>query len=42
MSLYFVTSDIHGFYNELQTALNGAGFDPNNENHIFISCGDLL
>ncbi len=39
---YFVISDIHGFYSEMITALNKAGFDINNENHILISCGDLF
>ena len=33
-------SDIHGFYNEMQKALDEAGFDPKNENHWLITCGD--
>lgn len=37
---YFVFSDVHGFYDELQTALNNAGFDENNPEHMLISCGD--
>ena len=32
---YFVISDVHGFYNEMKNALDEAGFEPNNENHIF-------
>lgn len=40
MPKLFVVSDVHGFYDELQLALNEAGFDPNNENHWLISCGD--
>lgn len=39
---YFVMADIHGFYDEMQTALSTAGFDRTNPNHIFVSCGDLL
>lgn len=42
MSKYFVTSDVHGYYNELQDALRKAGFDKNNPEHIFVHCGDLL
>lgn len=38
---YFIVADIHGFYNELQAALNKKGFDKDNENHIFVSLGDL-
>ncbi len=39
---YFVVSDVHSFYDEMMTALNEAGFDRNNEDHIFVSCGDLF
>lgn len=39
MKLY-VISDVHGFYDEMMDALNKAGFDPNNEEHWLISCGD--
>lgn len=39
---YFIVADVHGFYNELQKALNEKGWDINNPDHIFISCGDLL
>lgn len=42
MKKYFVVSDVHGFYDELKKALDEKGFDINNENHIFVSCGDLL
>lgn len=38
----FVVSDIHGHYTEMIKALDEAGFDKNNENHIFLSCGDLF
>ena len=42
MKKYFVISDIHSFYDEMQAALNEAGYDKENENHILISCGDLF
>ena len=38
----FVVSDIHGHYTELITALERVGFDENDPNHIFVSCGDLF
>lgn len=40
MAKLFVVSDIHGAYNELKQALDEAGFDPHNEEHWLISCGD--
>lgn len=42
MKKYFIVSDVHSFYNEMMSALNEAGFDITNENHIFVSLGDLL
>lgn len=39
---FFVVSDIHGFFDELKSALDEAGFDKDNHNHWIISCGDLL
>ena len=41
MPKFFCVSDIHGFYNEMRTALDNAGFDPNNEEHWLIVCGDV-
>lgn len=38
----FVVSDIHGHYTLLRKALKEAGFDANNEDHLFICCGDLF
>jgi serine/threonine protein phosphatase 1 len=38
----FVTSDIHSFYEPFIKALNEAGFDPNNEEHWLIVCGDCF
>ena len=40
MPKLFVISDCHGFYHEMLDALDNAGFDPNNEDHWLISCGD--
>ena len=42
MKKLFITSDVHSYYNELMSALNAAGFDINNEAHIFVCCGDLF
>lgn len=39
---YFVSGDIHGFYDEWQNALKDKGFDINNPNHKIILCGDLF
>lgn len=40
MPKFFVISDVHGFYHEMLDALDAAGFDPHNEDHWLISCGD--
>lgn len=42
MKRYFVVSDVHGFYTLMREALDKAGFDLNNSDHILISNGDLL
>lgn len=42
MKKYFIVTDIHSFYDEMIKALNTAGFDINNPEHIFVSLGDLL
>ena len=42
MPKLFVVSDIHSYYTPLKKALDEAGFDPNNENHWLISCGDAF
>ena len=42
MKKLYVTSDVHSYFDELMIALNRAGFDINNEEHIFVCCGDLL
>ena len=40
MPKFFVFSDVHGYFTELKTALDEAGYDPLNEDHWLISCGD--
>ena len=39
---YFVCADIHGFFDEWQSALKANGFDINNPKHKIIVCGDLF
>lgn len=39
---YFVVADVHSYYDEMITALNTAGFDKYNKDHVFVSLGDLL
>ena len=41
MPKLFCISDVHGFYNEMRKALDDAGFNPSNEDHWLISCGDV-
>lgn len=38
----FVVSDVHGHYTLLKGALDNAGFDEDNENHLLICCGDYF
>lgn len=38
----FVVSDVHGHYTLLKAALDKAGFDEENENHLLICCGDYF
>lgn len=42
MKKYFIMSDIHSFYDEMQKALKKQSFDISNPNHILIICGDLF
>ena len=42
MPKLYCISDIHGFYTEMRKALDEAGFDPNNEDHWLIVCGDVF
>ena len=42
MKKFFVTSDVHSFFDELMAALNEKGFDKNNKDHILCVCGDLF
>lgn len=39
---YFVIADVHGFYDEMIEALNKAGFDAENDNHMLVSLGDVF
>ena len=39
---YFIVADVHGFFTELKEALDAAGFNPADPNHVFVSLGDLL
>jgi len=38
----FVVSDVHGHCTLLKQALNKAGFDKDNEDHLLICCGDYF
>lgn len=42
MHKLFVVSDIHGYFTPFQEALDRAGFDPQNEEHLLVFCGDLF
>lgn len=42
MPKLFVVSDVHSYYDEMKRALDEVGFDPANEDHWLISCGDAL
>lgn len=39
---YFITSDIHSFFDIFHKALLDAGFEENNPDHILIVCGDIF
>ena len=39
---FFVTSDVHSYYDILMRELKKTGYDYNNDSHIFVSLGDLL
>ena len=39
---YFVIADVHSYYGAMKKALDEAGYDPDNEDHILISCGDVF
>ena len=38
----FVVADVHGFYDEMKCALDQAGFNPEDDNHLLISLGDIV
>lgn len=39
---YFIVTDVHSCYDELIQTLTAYGFDIDNDEHHFVSCGDLL
>ena len=39
---YYVTADIHGFFDEFKIALEETGFFTDTEPHKLIICGDLF
>ena len=39
---YFCVSDIHSFFKELITALDNAGFEKDNPEHVLCVLGDLF
>ncbi len=42
MKKLFVVSDVHGHYTLLKEALDRAGYDKDNEDHLLICCGDYF
>ena len=38
----FVVSDIHGYFTVFSRALLQAGFDPDNDEHLLVFCGDMF
>ena len=42
MKRIFAVSDVHGYFSQLKKALDEAGFDPENENHLLVCCGDYF
>lgn len=38
----FVCSDIHGYYQKMKQALDDAGFDETNKNHLLVVVGDIF
>ncbi len=42
MKKLFVVSDIHGHYTVLKEALDRAGFDAQNREHVLLCCGDYF
>lgn len=42
MPKFYIVSDVHGFYNEMRTALDEVRFDPNDKDSWLISLGDEM
>jgi serine/threonine protein phosphatase 1 len=38
----FACSDIHSYFTPFKKALDAAGFEPNNTNHLLVCCGDIF
>lgn len=38
----FCVSDIHSYFTPFKKALDNAGFDPNNKEHLLVVCGDVF
>ena len=38
----FATSDIHSYFTALKAALDENGFEPNNQDHLLVVCGDVF
>ncbi len=39
---YFITSDVHSYFNELMASLKEKGFEIDNKEHKLVVCGDLF
>ena len=39
---YYITSDVHGFYDELRTALQASGYFEDTTPHKLVILGDLF
>ncbi len=39
---FFVLSDVHGYYSETVKAIRKSGFDPDNDSHVLVFCGDMF
>ena len=40
--IYYVISDIHGYFDEMISALAKSGYDSNNSEHHLIVIGDMF
>ena len=42
MAKIYAVSDVHGYFAEMKKALDEVGFDPQNPQHLLVSCGDAM